>query len=114
MKTGGTANIRVPVIDSWAAEEFKEHWAHLDPPRHFYLHSRKSLRIAAERAGLEVVSIRDDYNDFGVRGSLQARRGRASISTQALDPAELADMQAQQRRACASGRADCVTMFARC
>ncbi|QZH76199.1 MAG: class I SAM-dependent methyltransferase [Erythrobacter sp.] len=113
LNPGGTAIIRVPVIDSWAADHFGENWAHLDPPRHFYLHSRKSLRIAAKRAGLEVTLIRDDYNEFGVRGSLHLRRGRTSMAREPLDPSEYAPLLAQQRQACASGRADTVTMFAR-
>ncbi len=113
LNPGGLAIIRVPVIDSWAAQEFGDHWAHLDPPRHFYLHSRKSLRIAAEKAGLEVTAIRDDYNEFGVRGSLHLRHGRTSIASDPLDPNEYAPLLAEQRRACASGRADTVTMFAR-
>ena len=109
---GGTAIIRVPVIDSWAAEHFGQQWAHLDPPRHFFLHTRNSLRLAAERAGLTVREIRDDYHEFGVRGSLAVRSGFTSVVRDGLDPEQLAALLDQQRQAARTGRADMVTLFA--
>jgi len=112
LNPGGTAIIRVPVIDSWAAGYFGDKWAHLDPPRHFFLHTRKSLALAAERAGLKVTQIRDDFNEFGVRGSMAAQAGLSSISPEPVNPARFAELIALQRKAAKNGQGDMVTMFA--
>lgn len=59
---GGTAIIRVPLVDSLAWERFGTDWFQLDAPRHFYLHTQKSLRLLAERAGLKLVRTVHDSN----------------------------------------------------
>lgn len=51
---GGSILIRIPVVDCVAWERYREHWCHLDAPRHLYLHSRRSLTLLAARAGLEI------------------------------------------------------------
>lgn len=51
---GGRMLIRIPVADSYAFEHYREHWINLDPPRHLYLHTRKSMGILARSASLAV------------------------------------------------------------
>jgi 2-polyprenyl-3-methyl-5-hydroxy-6-metoxy-1,4-benzoquinol methylase len=46
--------IRVPLVDSEAWEQYRENWYALDPPRHLYLHTSKSMRLLAEQCGLVV------------------------------------------------------------
>jgi len=60
----GTCLIRVPVASSFAWEHYREDWAQLDAPRHFFLHTPRSLGLLAERAGLRIESIRYDSTEF--------------------------------------------------
>jgi hypothetical protein len=47
----------------------------LDAPRHFYLHSRKSLTLLVERAGLRIEHLYCDSFALQFWGSEQYRRG---------------------------------------
>ncbi len=53
----GLLLIRIPLSDSLAWEQYHENWAQLDAPRHLYLHTKKSLTLAAEKSGLIVDKI---------------------------------------------------------
>ncbi|MGQ9619502.1 MAG: class I SAM-dependent methyltransferase [Bacteroidales bacterium] len=53
----GTVLIRIPVGDSLAWKKYGEYWSGLDAPRHFYIHTIKSIRILAEKSGLSVEHI---------------------------------------------------------
>ncbi len=60
----GICIIRVPTVSSFAWEHYKENWYQLDAPRHFFLHSVKSMRIIAESAGMELYKTVFDSNHF--------------------------------------------------
>ncbi len=60
-----------PVVDSWAWEHYKTNWVQIDAPRHFYLHSVKSLQILAGQAGFVVVKVEYDSTAFQFWGSEQ-------------------------------------------
>lgn len=75
LSNGGTCLIRIPVVSSFAWEEYGSNWIQLDPPRHLFLHSEKSLRALAEKAGLRISHIRYDSTEFQFLGSEQCRRG---------------------------------------
>lgn len=53
----GCCIIRIPTTSSWAWKKYGINWFQLDAPRHFYLHSKKSLEILADKAGLEITKI---------------------------------------------------------
>lgn len=69
LKASGKCLIRIPTVTSDPWEHYREHWVHLDPPRHFFLHSHTSITNLAHNAGLEVVSISSDANAFSFYGS---------------------------------------------
>ena len=71
----GSILLRIPIADSYAWEEYKECWVNADPPRHFYLHSVKSINLMAEKCGLEVGDKEYEAQDFALYGSEQVRRG---------------------------------------
>jgi SAM-dependent methyltransferase len=48
----GGVLIRIPTVTSEAFEHYQENWVNLDAPRHFFLHTHRSLEIAASKAGL--------------------------------------------------------------
>jgi SAM-dependent methyltransferase len=65
---GGLCIVRIPVVN-WAWKHYGSHWVQLDAPRHLYLHTEKSFRLAAAEAGLRVVDTRFDSTDFQFWGS---------------------------------------------
>ncbi len=65
----GVCLIRIPIVPSIVWDEFGTNWVELDPPRHLYLHSIKSLKLLAKKAGLEVFDIQHDTTAFEFYGS---------------------------------------------
>lgn len=75
LNPGGYVLIRIPTVSSANWRRFGTYWANLDAPRHLFLHSRKSIKLIARKAGFAIVSISDDATPFGISGSLQYERG---------------------------------------
>lgn len=71
LKPSGTCLIRIPVVESYAWENFKENWVQLDAPRHYYLHSPASLNLLTEKAGLAIKNTIYDSTSFQFWGSIQ-------------------------------------------
>jgi 2-polyprenyl-3-methyl-5-hydroxy-6-metoxy-1,4-benzoquinol methylase len=71
----GTCLVRIPTVSSFAWQQYKTNWVQLDPPRHCFLHSRKSIEIACEKAQLRCHLIVYDSTDFQFWGSEQVARG---------------------------------------
>lgn len=61
---GGVCIVRVPVCSSEAWERYGTNWASLDAPRHYYLHTPKSMGLLANGAGLEVFRLNYDSSGF--------------------------------------------------
>jgi len=74
LRPDGYLLIRIPLADSFAWRNYGVHWFQLDAPRHFFLHSRRSIAILAERTGFEVVKVRWDSNASQFWGSEQYLR----------------------------------------
>lgn len=70
----GTCLLRIPLI-SYAWEKYRTDWVQLDAPRHFYLHSKDSVALMAEKANLTIDRIVYDSNGFQFRGSEQYKAG---------------------------------------
>jgi 2-polyprenyl-3-methyl-5-hydroxy-6-metoxy-1,4-benzoquinol methylase len=51
------ALIRIPVVQCHAWETYGVNWYQLDAPRHFFLHTEKSMEILAAQAGFKVSKI---------------------------------------------------------
>lgn len=71
---GGWCLLRVPVVSSHAWEHYRADWVQLDAPRHFHLHSPKSIRMMAERENLKLEKIVYDSSDLQFWGSEQYRK----------------------------------------
>lgn len=65
----------IPVSTCYAFKKYRENWVDLDAPRHFFLHSPKSIRLLAQNAGLHVEKIIYDSNSFQFIGSQWYERG---------------------------------------
>lgn len=70
----GTLIVRIPIVSSFAWEKYGVNWVQLDAPRHYYLHSIKSMNTIAADAGLMVERIEYDSNAFQFWASEQYSR----------------------------------------
>jgi len=72
---GGICLVRIPLASSYVWEKYGTDWVELDAPRHLYLHSRESIKILAEKAGLVLIDTIYDSNEFEFAASEQYRAG---------------------------------------
>jgi len=71
LSEGGLCLIRIPTVSSYAWGHYGVHWVQLDAPRHFYLHSVKSMTMLAAQACLRIEKIVYDSSGFQFWGSEQ-------------------------------------------
>jgi SAM-dependent methyltransferase len=69
LNIGGQILVRIPLSDSKTALEYGEKWVQLDAPRHFFLHTRRSMEIAANKVGLRIAQVQYDSEEFQFIGS---------------------------------------------
>lgn len=55
LKSGGYLVAITPNVNSWGHQKFKQNWRDLDPPRHLYLFSQKTLARCASEAGFSEI-----------------------------------------------------------
>lgn len=68
LKKGGKLLICIPVIGAaWGI--YKENWVQLDAPRHFILHTLKSIHILANKTGFKISKTVFDSSSFQFWGS---------------------------------------------
>ncbi len=65
----GIILIRIPVANSFAWRKYGVNWVQLDAPRHFFLHTPKSMDVLSEKAGLTITDIMYDSYAFQFIGS---------------------------------------------
>jgi len=70
----GLLLIRLPVLN-YAFEKYREKWVQIDAPRHFFLHSLKSLSLLFEKHGLRTDYIFFDSDEYQFWGSEQCKKG---------------------------------------
>ncbi len=68
------ALIRIPVVQCHAWETYGVNWYQLDVPRHFFLHTRKSMELLAAQAGFTVSKI--IYDSTGAQFWMSEGYGR--------------------------------------
>ena len=84
LNPGGKLIIRIPTSDSWAYRHYGAEWAQIDPPRHFYLHSRKSIENLVKKFGFSDFKIKDDAGTFGLIGSEKIKLGLSPLDRNPL------------------------------
>ena len=60
LKPGGCLLIRVPVSDSFAWRKYGVNWFQIDAPRHFFLHTTKSMTLLGKDAGFVLKEVIHD------------------------------------------------------
>ena len=66
--------IRIPVAGCYAWRHYRENWVNLDPPRHLFLPTVKSMGILAEQTGFELRAVEFDSSEFQFWASEQYAR----------------------------------------
>ena len=87
LASDGRCVIRIPIVPCYAWEYYGVNWVQLDAPRHFFLHSIKSMNILAAKVGLEIYKVDYDSDALQFKGSelysknipLMAGRSKTSI-----------------------------------
>ncbi|RYY00336.1 class I SAM-dependent methyltransferase [bacterium] len=63
LNSGGHLLIRIPVVDSYSWRKYGISWYQIDAPRHFFLHTVKSMTILAKDHGFETLNVEYDGNE---------------------------------------------------
>jgi len=63
--------LRIPVCDSYAFKHYKNNWCSLDAPRHLFLHTKKSIKLLADKSGFKIEKISHDSRSWQFWGSEQ-------------------------------------------
>jgi len=74
LKPKGNALIRIPIIDSYAWDIYRTDWVQLDAPRHYFLHSVKSIEYLSVKFNFKIKNIIYDSTSFQFLGSEQYKR----------------------------------------
>jgi SAM-dependent methyltransferase len=69
LNPGGAVVIRIPIVDSMAWEKYGVNWVQLDAPRHFFLHTNKSIQILSRQTGFELADVIYDSWELQFFGS---------------------------------------------
>jgi len=67
----GVILVRIPIVSSYSWRHYGTNWVEMDPPRHLYLHSRESIRLLGEKAGLHLYTTICDSLELEFYGSEQ-------------------------------------------
>ena len=71
LSESGTCVIRIPVKTEYIWNRYGVSWVQIDAPRHFFLHTLKSMRILSEKAGMLTKNAVFDSSEFQFWGSEQ-------------------------------------------
>lgn len=71
----GIALIRIPIADSFAWKKYGVNWVQLDAPRHFFLHTNKSMKLLSDQSGFELRDVFYDSWALQFYGSEQYLKG---------------------------------------
>jgi SAM-dependent methyltransferase len=70
----GVIVLRTPVAGTFAWRTYGKNWVQLDPPRHLFVHTRESMRLLADAAGLRIRATVFDSTNFQFWASEQYLR----------------------------------------
>ena len=71
LSDNGVCLLRIPVKSDYIWQRYGVDWVQLDAPRHFFLHTMRSLRLLAEKSGLRIEDSVFDSTEFQFWGSEQ-------------------------------------------
>ena len=78
LNDGGVCVVALPIFPNYVWDLYGVNWVQLDAPRHFYLHSVKSLNILASDHSLRIKDIFYNSYEFQFMGSKVVSKGRST------------------------------------
>lgn len=75
IKRGKYVLIRIPIAGSYSWKKYGVNWVALDAPRHFFLHTPKSMEVLTQKTGFEIRKIIFDSTEYQFWGSEQYLKG---------------------------------------
>jgi len=90
LKRNGHLIVRIPVVGK-AWETYHEKWIQLDAPRHFFIHTEKSMAILAKQSGFSITDIVYDSSAFQFWGSELYKRDIAFVDQETKEYRQPAD-----------------------
>lgn len=69
LSPNGLVIVRIPIVSSWAWQHYGTNWVQADAPRHYCLHSTRSLALLANKCGLRIERLEYDSTGFQIAGS---------------------------------------------
>ncbi|WP_276388969.1 class I SAM-dependent methyltransferase [Eudoraea chungangensis] len=69
LSPNGVAILRIPTTSSFAWKKYRTNWVQLDAPRHFFIHSIRSMQKLADLAKLDFYKVEYDSTAFQFLGS---------------------------------------------
>lgn len=94
--------IRIPVASSFAYRKYGEHWVQLDPPRHLFLHTVRSMELLAAASDFRIADVIHDSTEFQFwasdqyRDNIPLRDERSYLTnpgTSMFSPSQIADFR---------------------
>jgi hypothetical protein len=122
LRPGGVCLVRIPIASCEAWSLYGTDWVELDAPRHFFLHTPRSLAHAAERCGLRIFHTAFEPITLPYWGSELYRRGiplfdpeRGAIRSprSVFSEGELATFERRARRAVRQGQGGPAALYLR-
>ncbi len=74
LQPGGVCVVTIPIANSEQWKRYGSAWVQMDPPRHVFLHTARSLSILAARHGLTIAQVIQESSSFQFWGTALARR----------------------------------------
>lgn len=74
LESEGKCLIRIPIMPSYVWEKYGTNWIQIDAPRHYYIHSLRSIEILAARTDFRICNIIYDSTPFQFMGSEMYKR----------------------------------------
>ena len=74
LSENGACLIRMPVKTEYIWDRYGVNWVQIDAPRHFFIHTLKSLDLLVKKSGLSIQDVIFDSTEFQFWGSEQYKR----------------------------------------
>ncbi|MFQ4142286.1 class I SAM-dependent methyltransferase [Chlorogloeopsis sp. ULAP02] len=71
LNSQGYVVIGIPIVPSFAWRNYGVNWVQIDAPRHFFIHTIKSMEILTSQAGLKILDVEYNSNSYQFWGSEQ-------------------------------------------